>query len=64
MRFHANNVQYRPLGFFGPNRHEYTILIGASKKGKIWTPADACRGALNRMAIVLSDRRRIREYDF
>lgn len=26
--------QYRILGFFGPSRSDFTLLVGASKKGK------------------------------
>ncbi len=30
--------QYRILSFFGPARAEFTLLIGASKKGKTYDP--------------------------
>src|SRR5689334_15184976 len=33
LRFEVANVQYRPLGFFGPARAQFTILVGATKKG-------------------------------
>lgn len=41
IRFLADKHQFRPLGFFGPEVNEFTILIWASKKEKIYEPADA-----------------------
>jgi len=55
--------QYRILGFFGPNASEFTILIGASKKGGNYTPRNALETALERMAQVKADGRRCRVYD-
>src|ERR1022692_4432665 len=31
---HAN-VQYRPLGFYGPARREFTLVLGAVEKGSL-----------------------------
>ena len=45
VRSDYGNVEYRPLGCNGPGPDEFTILIGAFKKGKIWTPADARKTA-------------------
>ena len=44
VRFEFRNVQYRPLGCFGPESNQFTILIGCKKarvrKGKTnWKPA-------------------------
>jgi hypothetical protein len=36
-----NNIQYRPLGCYGPGKDEFTLLVGASKKERIWTPRNA-----------------------
>jgi len=33
LRFKVRNVQYRPIGFFGPQAKEFTFLIGAIEKG-------------------------------
>lgn len=33
LRFPWNKVQYRPLGCYGPERREFTLLIGAIEKG-------------------------------
>src|SRR5271167_4427648 len=32
MKFIIQNMQCRPLGYFGPRRHEFTFLIGAIEK--------------------------------
>ncbi|HET9803891.1 MAG TPA: type II toxin-antitoxin system RelE/ParE family toxin, partial [Candidatus Acidoferrum sp.] len=50
--------QYRILGFFGPSTSDFTLLIGASKKGKIYDPRNALDTALERRAHVLADGRR------
>jgi hypothetical protein len=52
--------QYRILGYFGPGRAEFTMLVGSSKKGKSYDPRNALDTALNRMAEVKSDGRRSR----
>ena len=31
LKFHVNKVQYRPIGFFGPAKQTFTILIVATK---------------------------------
>jgi hypothetical protein len=41
IRASFGNVEYRPLGCDGPEPDQFTVLIGAYKKGKIWTPANA-----------------------
>ena len=55
LRFKVGNVQYRPLGFFGPARGEFTILAGASKKGSVYDPRDALETARKRRLEVLKD---------
>jgi hypothetical protein len=56
--------QYRILGFFGPNASEFTMLIGASKKGSNYDPRNALETALERMGQVKADGRRSRVFDF
>jgi hypothetical protein len=56
--------QYRILGFFGPSRSEFTLLIGASKKGKTYDPVGTLEIALKRMSKVKSDGRYSRACDF
>ena len=43
VRSHYGNVEYRPLGCDGPESDQFTVLIGAYKKGRVWTPRDAGR---------------------
>lgn len=33
IRIRANNVQQRPIGYFGPKNNDFTILIWATEKG-------------------------------
>jgi len=51
------------LGFFGPGRSEFTLLIGASKKSKTYNPIGALETALERMAQVKADGRYSRVCD-
>jgi hypothetical protein len=46
VRSDFGNVEYRPLGCNGPGSDQFTILIGAKKKGKVWTPAEAKKTAV------------------
>jgi hypothetical protein len=46
IRSDFGNVEYRPLGCNGPGLDQFTILIGAYKKGKVWTPASARKSAV------------------
>jgi hypothetical protein len=56
--------EYRMFGFFGPGRSDFTLLIGASKKGKTYDPIGALETALERMARVKADGRHCRACDF
>jgi hypothetical protein len=43
------------IGFFGPNRSEFTILIGSTKKGRVYNPHSAFDTALlRRKEVVLT----------
>jgi len=55
--------QYRVLGFFGPGRSDFTLLIGASKKGTTYDPIDTLETALKRMAEVTTHEGRSRVCD-
>lgn len=46
VRSDYGNVEYRPLGCNGPGPDQFTIMIGAYKKQKVWTPHDARRTAV------------------
>jgi hypothetical protein len=55
--------QYRILGFFGPNKSDFTLLVGSSKKGRNYDPRNALETALDRMAQVKSNGRLSRVCD-
>ena len=48
LRFKADKIQYRPLGCHGPERRQFTLLIGCEKKGPIYRPASARETAVAR----------------
>jgi hypothetical protein len=50
--------QYRILGFFGPGRSDFTMVIGSSKKGRNYDPKRTLETALDRMTHVMADGRR------
>lgn len=52
VRFKANGVQHRPLGFFGPNKGEFTILVWATHKQNIYDPHDAINTAGKRYGLI------------
>ena len=64
LRFKANRIQYRPIGYFGPKAGQFTLLIGAEERNRRWVPRDAPNQASNRRAIVEADNHRIRVYDY
>ena len=57
------NVQYRPLGCFGPKENDFTLLIGAEEKGGRLEPIDAIRIAAERRRLILQDERYTDEYN-
>ena len=63
LRVVNGNVQYRPLGFYGPERREFTIVLGAVEKSKL--PSRVLENAdANRKIVIKSGRQRIREHEF
>ena len=57
IRFKADGVEQRPLGFRSGPR-EFTIVFWAIEKGNKFVPRDACRRALLRKREILADRNR------
>ena len=57
IRFLADNVQQRPLGFRSGSG-EFTVLVWAHEKGGEWVEKNACKKALERKAIAEKDRKR------
>ena len=66
IRFSGEKIQYRPLGWFGPEEGQFTLLFPAEERNNRFDPSDAVQQAIQRRTLVLSDggNRRIREYDF
>ena len=64
IRFQVRNVLHRPLGFFGPDRGHFTLLMPAREQGNQFIPRNALETARERMQIVMNDRRRICECRF
>lgn len=52
IRFKAGNIQYRPLGCFGPGEEDFTILVWAYKKQSVYTPAKAIDTAEKRRKLL------------
>jgi|SRR5271165_1858031 len=64
IRIRWMNVQYRLLGFRGPDEREFTILFPAREQGDEFVPLAAPRIAQTRMQIVIAHRSRICEHSF
>lgn len=62
LRIVSNNVQYRPLGFYGPESGRFALLIGAIEKGKI--PKRLLEIADERRKIVIANPNRIVPHEF
>jgi hypothetical protein len=63
LRLVHSGVQYRPLGFYGPDRREFTLVFGTVEKGVI--PAQVLEAAdANRKLIIATGRSRICEHRF
>lgn len=61
IRFDANNVPWRPLGFFqlsGSGDDVFTLVICASKDEHGWSPRNACAVGLARKAEISADQAR------
>jgi len=62
LRIVQGGVQYRPIGCHGPDRREFTLLLGAVAKGRL--PRTFCETAQQRRQIILTQRGRSREHEF
>lgn len=61
-RFKVGGRQYRPLGYDGPGQNQFTFLVGASKKMKLWTPVDAQATAKRRRKEIAEGVRKVARY--
>jgi len=63
IRFKVANVQYRPVGFYGEQRRSFVLLVGASKKQRVYTPPNAFDLAVTRKRLLDQNIARIKERD-
>lgn len=61
IRFKTRNIQYRPVGRFGPGVREFTLLVGCYKKQRVYEPPDAFDRAVKRWSLYMQRRATIRE---
>jgi hypothetical protein len=54
LRFKVKRINYRPLGYFGPGRNEFTFLYFATKTDK-YDPRNAIQFAMDRKDVVVAD---------
>ena len=54
--------EHRVFGCFLPALGRYAMLIGATKKGRNYTPRDAVNSARKRFKLIERDRSQLREY--
>ena len=64
IRVKAKNVQYRPLGYYGPGNAQVTLLIGAKEKGGQLEPRTACVTAQRRKGDISEGKASIREHRY
>ena len=62
IRVTVQNIQYRPLGCYGPNEKEFTLLIGAEEKGGKLIPHNSIKFAEERRKLIFQDKRYTYEY--
>lgn len=59
------NVQFRPIGWYGPDTKAVTLLVGATERDGEFNPRNSCEQALNRRQLVKTDRKRhLVEHDY
>lgn len=62
LRVASFGSQYRPLGFYGPEKRQFTLVLGAVEKGKL--PRRVLEVADANRKLILADASRIREHEF
>lgn len=63
LRRQSGNVQYRPIGCYGPGQREVTLLVGATERGGRFVPPSACETAQERKARLIETGRTC-DHDF
>jgi len=64
LRFRVENVQHRPLGFFGMQRRMFILLIWATERDGKFDPPNVRDTALQRMGQTKNSVERTRECNF
>jgi hypothetical protein len=64
LRFKADKVQHRPLGFFGPGKNEFTLLIWATERDGKFYPPSVRNTALKRMRLARTEPKHSHDCDF
>ncbi len=64
IRVIRQNIQYRPLGFHGPQKGEFTLVIGAIEQGDRIYPPGAFATAVSRSNAVRTGQSQTCEHDF
>ncbi len=57
IRFKASRTEWRPLGCYGPERREFTLLVGAKEQNNRFVPRSAPDTAITRETLIMTDRR-------
>jgi len=63
IRFKANGVQQRPMGYFGPKPGEFTIVVWVTHKGSQYKPSNFAKLAVARWSDVKSGAARTEEIE-
>lgn len=58
----SENVQYRPLGCFGPGDKVFSLLIGAREKDNKFVPQNAPKTAEKRKKVIYENEGYLNEY--
>ncbi len=56
IRFDADRLHQRPIGYFGPQQNDFTILLWATEKGGKLKPANWCEKADRRRNEIIEGR--------
>lgn len=64
IRFKANGLQQRPMGYFGPHPGIFTFVVWATHKGSHWKPREFCRIAKERWQEIQASAAEIRPVQF
>lgn len=64
LRATVNNIQYRPIAYYGPGEREVTLLVPATEVNSRFVPLSACATAYMRIEEIRVGRASTRDHDF